>query len=1161
MAEDIKIKLGAEADGLFAQLRKAENELKTLIMTANKTESAIGQIDDEKINLDTKQAQNELDALSKKADGVTKGGIDKAGFWGAALGGALGTIGGMGIQAAIGGIQNLGRKIVDSALAADEFGDTMEVAFKQQGIADVEGELEKVRKSTLGLANDLGLPVQRTRELASTVATMGGVSGKQAEELTKLSAGLEVFSGGAVKGEAVALAFSKGLADPEGAAAIERLAKKYPQLAETLRSNIDPAEKMKVANELLGESFKTVADQQGDAGGQMNQLSNIANEAFEKIGSGVYDALGPLLKDLMPVLSEGIPKAMQFVMDIFSQAKDIITNAFAGAGGPAIDFSAIISNVADILKTTFLAALENLMGLLRTVWNLAVYAFEQISDAIKPLMERMGGLEGITNGVKEVFKFLYAILEPIGKFLIDVLVFNVGLLVTGFTLLWDAGMAVYNFFANLDAIGRGVGAMFNSLVGTLGEVWRAITSFNWDDIGNIMANGFTNAKNAYNDAYNASKKTGEQQRAEVKKTEDAMLKSNEVIKKQPVIKLPVKPPGGLAPKQPKQEKKTEEASDLEKLKKLYEKESKELESKFNREKIAAEKNGEDLKSLENRQQAERSKKLSEFLNERFANVKDANRVLTNEELLTIIKPSEEKGETVQDVTSFYLAEIQKNQKGLTIEAKLIAEVQVASLKDASKEWADSVKVFESTMQTIVPKALATTQESLKSTIEQVNTFVGYLQEQRAEIEGLLATATAKGQTDIANNLQDSLNKITEQSGTLTSRLKDYEKKSLEEMKKGEEEKDVVLMAALSIKEGMMQAFDFRTAQAEKEQRQKALEEQRKGFNEEEKNIQNSFAKREMTFDEYAAGISAINKKRQETEQNEQDSFLGRLKTAGDKAAGVMFTKSGDLFKKMSKDMKGGEKVMFESFANLASKFGELAASGKATLKDFAGAAIDIAVNALMEMIPIWTAQIFGTSVAQMGIAGLAVAAGLQAALIGLVFAARSAGGFKDGVVELQGEGTETSDSIPAWLSKGESVITAKATRQNKQELEWINKTGKPLSEYYSEKQQINLEKQEIYLEKLSNLFVDKSGSLQAFLHTESKRKNTELFESVIIRTTSMEANTEMLQEIKELRKDTQNLGKSISHKTTVDIQGELRVDNKHITALVENNRRKLSRRG
>jgi hypothetical protein len=47
--------------------------------------------------------------------------------------------------------------------------------------------------------------------------------------------------------------------------------------------------------------------------------------------------------------------------------------------------------------------------------------------------------------------------------------------------------------------------------------------------------------------------------------------------------------------------------------------------------------------------------------------------------------------------------------------------------------------------------------------------------------------------------------------------------------------------------------------------------------------------------------------------------------------------------------------------------------------------------------------------------------------------------FAKGVVDLQGEGTATSDSIHAKLSKGESVITAKETSKHKGLLEAMNK--------------------------------------------------------------------------------------------------------------------------
>lgn len=47
-------------------------------------------------------------------------------------------------------------------------------------------------------------------------------------------------------------------------------------------------------------------------------------------------------------------------------------------------------------------------------------------------------------------------------------------------------------------------------------------------------------------------------------------------------------------------------------------------------------------------------------------------------------------------------------------------------------------------------------------------------------------------------------------------------------------------------------------------------------------------------------------------------------------------------------------------------------------------------------------------------------------------------GFRDGVVDLRGPGTPTSDSIPANLSRGESVVTAAGTAKHKEILEGMN---------------------------------------------------------------------------------------------------------------------------
>jgi hypothetical protein len=69
----------------------------------------------------------------------------------------------------------------------------------------------------------------------------------------------------------------------------------------------------------------------------------------------------------------------------------------------------------------------------------------------------------------------------------------------------------------------------------------------------------------------------------------------------------------------------------------------------------------------------------------------------------------------------------------------------------------------------------------------------------------------------------------------------------------------------------------------------------------------------------------------------------------------------------------------------------------------------------------------------------AAVAALVAGVAAVKAAFVSAEKFADGVVDLQGPGTSKSDSIPAKLSKGESVITAEATARNKDVLTMMNK--------------------------------------------------------------------------------------------------------------------------
>jgi hypothetical protein len=146
-----------------------------------------------------------------------------------------------------------------------------------------------------------------------------------------------------------------------------------------------------------------------------------------------------------------------------------------------------------------------------------------------------------------------------------------------------------------------------------------------------------------------------------------------------------------------------------------------------------------------------------------------------------------------------------------------------------------------------------------------------------------------------------------------------------------------------------------------------------------------------------------------------------------------------------------------------------------------------------------------------------VAAGLQIVLMGLVSAARSAGGFKDGVVGLDGAGTETSDSIPAWLSRGESVITARATKNNKEELEFMNRTGLSIAEFY-----------------------------------KMRMPSTSV---------SVTPDGDLIREVRKLREETRGLGVRIQRNTSVEVSGVLTADSKSINALIVEQKRRSARRG
>ena len=134
----------------------------------------------------------------------------------------------------------------------------------------------------------------------------------------------------------------------------------------------------------------------------------------------------------------------------------------------------------------------------------------------------------------------------------------------------------------------------------------------------------------------------------------------------------------------------------------------------------------------------------------------------------------------------------------------------------------------------------------------------------------------------------------------------------------------------------------------------------------------------------------------------------------------------------------------EGLINIIGKVAEAQGAGAEFAK-----AIALVQIAISEALAIANAVVAATSAgAQTGVASIGVIPAYLATFIGITIAniGQAIGlltaptptqGFATGVIGLDGDGTETSDSIDARLSKGESVLTAKATRKYHRQLAYM----------------------------------------------------------------------------------------------------------------------------
>lgn len=917
-----------------------------------------------------------------------------------------------------------------------------------------------------------------------------------------------------------------------------------------------PAEDIGVEayNKLFGapipvEEIKKKAAEAGAAAagatGQYLTFDSIGRNltlAFEKSSAFITKAINDVAAIVVPIFTETLgpifEKFGNTFSDYFQRIWSVAQPILALLGG------AIIYNIV--------VAIESAMVVVDTFYSIWNSAFDAIANAFKPfidLIKQAFGNDGelqkgktVVDSFKEVLSNITEVIGEVGRVIADIGKLIIEFLITPIQTVieviadvirsiggWmsandqntesikesgkaaDSGVSfmgkLRTAFDNIRGTIGGVREAFIQIKTTIGEFWDAITQLDIQKALGAFTGFGDKLSAAYDKGFNATRdqiqKTQQAQQEAIKTTTKVVESEEEKKKRLQEEKDKEKKPKGTAPK-----KDTELEKALNEYQDFSDKLATEREKAVQAEKERLNLTADQTSAYRQKKLLEDTKLSQEKLNELFAGVKTESFQADLK-----IQANFRQGEIQTDVIKKYQDIFTKNQATLEKSSEVKIKINIPAFKDELKEIDNAVKEYTTTADKLVPINFTTDPAEIAKVQQDVLNFQEFLKSENDRIRLLQQEAQIAGNEEAAQKFSEAINKNIQSINTLENRVKTFAEKSKEEQKKNTLEYQI----ATALQTSLLDAFNADKIRKEKETNDAIRAERLGALDAEENDLNKSLAKREISAEEYAAKLAEINNGRQKAQEETEVTVLERLKQAGDKVVGDVLKTQGAAFTEQAKKMEGGSKIMYEAMGGLATSFGALAASGKATLKDFAGASIDIAVQAMMKMIPIWTAEIFATSVAELGVGGLAVAAGLQIVLMGLVSAARSAGGFKDGVVGLHGEGTETSDSIPAWLSKGESVITARATRNNREELEFMNRTGLSIAEFY-----------------------------------KMKMPSTSV---------SITPEGDLIREVRKLREETRGLGVRIQRNTSVEVSGMLTADSKSINALIVEQKRRSARRG
>ncbi len=426
---------------------------------------------------------------------------------------------------------------------------------------------------------------------------------------------------------------------------------------------------------------------------------------------------------------------------------------------------------------------------------------------------------------------------------------------------------------------------------------------------------------------------------------------------------------------------------------------------------------------------------------------------------TNIEQTEKQLKQAQDSLNDFIRVQKSNNKQIVLLQKS-SNAQLVALNESNeleyREW--QIKLMKDSYAQEYEYAKFTAEKEYREKMsksqglisEQLKAWVGF-QEKKSEIEinqlkkaspyyqGLTTFADnfSKAFSDIKieiddKNLKDTDNKFKEQQASLVNSLKKQTlaytefTNQLNELDKQRKEQvintnhEIITAINNALKDALKQTIETtRTAMQNSFKEYNSYSNAIKGIEEEEKKIKsdNSVKTMEQQIQIYAK-LTELNKQKTEADMKQQA-------------------------------------ILREAYAQtgmiIGATFSQMIADGKS----FQKALVMSALAGLKAMIPIMLASILGQELARNGVLGIITAGIMSGLLYAALSAAESAASrakFYKGVVNLQGPGTNTSDSIPAKLSRGESVIPAFATRKNIKELQYLLNNDKNLLNYYKEKE-------------------------------------------------------------------------------------------------------------